>query len=76
MSRLKQLRAYVDARLDALDQKTRRSAYVHLYGVSLAATLIARSVDRTLSLPLWQQCFTIWQLMRRAAIADMPTGAH
>lgn len=41
MSRLMQLRAYVDARLDALDQKTMRSAYVHLYGVSLAATLIA-----------------------------------
>ena len=41
MSRLKQLGAYVDARLDALDQKTRRSAYAQLYGVSLAATLIA-----------------------------------
>lgn len=41
MSRLKQLRNYVNGRLDALDQKTRRSAYSHLYGASLAATLIA-----------------------------------
>ncbi|MGN0070676.1 MAG: HD domain-containing protein [Atopobiaceae bacterium] len=41
MSRLKQLREYVNGRLDVLDAHTRQSAYVHLYGVSLAATLIA-----------------------------------
>lgn len=41
MSRLKQLREYVNGRLDVLDVHTRQSAYVHLYGVSLAATLIA-----------------------------------
>ena len=42
MGRLKGLRAYVDAELEALPPEKRNSAIVHLYGVSLAATMIAR----------------------------------
>ena len=42
MGRLKDLRAYVDAELEALPPEKRSSATVHLYGVSLAATMIAR----------------------------------
>ena len=43
MGRLKELRKYVDARLNALpDPDKRNSAIVHLYGVSLAATMIAK----------------------------------
>ncbi len=42
MSRLKDLRAYVDRELLSIDDlDKRKNAYVHLYGVSLAATLIA-----------------------------------
>ena len=41
MGRLKQLRNYVDQRLDGLDTERRSGAIVHLYGVSLAATVIA-----------------------------------
>ena len=43
MGRLKELRKYVDARLNALPDPDRRNgAIVHLYGVSLAATMIAK----------------------------------
>ncbi len=43
MGRLKELRKYVDARLNALpDPDKRNGAIVHLYGVSLAATMIAK----------------------------------
>ena len=42
MGRLKDLRTYVDAELEALPPEKRGSATVHLYGVSLAATMIAR----------------------------------
>ena len=43
MGRLKELRAYVDGELEALDNPSKRnSAIVHLYGVSLAATMIAK----------------------------------
>lgn len=43
MGRLKTLRAYVDGELNAMESPDRRtSAIVHLYGVSLAATLIAK----------------------------------
>jgi uncharacterized protein len=48
MGRLKELRKYVDARLNALpDPDKRNGAIVHLYGVSLAATMIAnkRGID-------------------------------
>ncbi|MBR1599508.1 MAG: HD domain-containing protein [Lachnospiraceae bacterium] len=42
MSRLKELRKYVDAELNKMeDEEKRNSAIVHLYGVSLAATMIA-----------------------------------
>ena len=41
MSRLKDLRTYVDHELAQLDPDTCRSATVHLYGVSLAAQLLA-----------------------------------
>ncbi len=42
MSRLKELRKYVDNELNQLeDAEKRNSAIVHLYGVSLAATMIA-----------------------------------
>ena len=41
MGRLKDLRTYVDGELEALTPEKRNSAIVHLYGVSLAATLIA-----------------------------------
>lgn len=42
MGRLKELRKYVDQELLTVeDLDTRKSAFVHLYGVSLAATLIA-----------------------------------
>lgn len=41
MGRLKELRAYVDAELELLKPDKRNSAVVHLYGVSLAATVIA-----------------------------------
>ena len=43
MSRLKELRKYVDAELNKLEDADKRtSAVVHLYGVSLAATMIAK----------------------------------
>lgn len=43
MSRLKELRKYVDAQLEKMnDADKRTSAIAHLYGVSLAATMIAR----------------------------------
>ena len=43
MSRLKELRKYVDEELNKIeDADKRNSAIVHLYGVSLAATMIAK----------------------------------
>jgi len=43
MGRLKELRAYVDQELEKLpDSDKRTSAIVHLYGVSLAATILAK----------------------------------
>ncbi len=43
MSRLKELRKYVDRELNKItDEDKRNSAFVHLYGVSLTATLIAK----------------------------------
>ena len=43
MSRLKELRKYVDAELNKIkDKDDRISAVAHLYGVSLAATMIAK----------------------------------
>ena len=43
MSRLKELRKYVDAEINKIDDADRRtSAVTHLYGVSLAAVMIAR----------------------------------
>lgn len=43
MGRLKELRKYVDARINTLqDPDKRTSAIAHLYGVSLAATMIAK----------------------------------
>lgn len=43
MGRLKELRKYVDAKLNEMEDADRRiSAVAHLYGVSLAATMIAR----------------------------------
>ena len=42
MGRLKELRKYVNAELNKMeDEDKRTSAIVHLYGVSLAATMIA-----------------------------------
>lgn len=43
MSRLKELRKYVEEELNCMnDNDKRNSAIVHLYGVSLAATMIAK----------------------------------
>ena len=43
MSRLKELRKYVDAEINKMkDADKRTSAIAHLYGVSLAATVIAK----------------------------------
>lgn len=43
MSRLKDLRKYVNKELEKMpDEDKRTSAIVHLYGVSLAATMIAK----------------------------------
>lgn len=43
MSRLKELRKYVDAELNKMEDVDKRtSAINHLYGVSLAATMIAK----------------------------------
>ncbi len=43
MSRLKELRNYVDKELNKIpDSDKRTGAIVHLYGVSLAATIIAK----------------------------------
>ncbi len=43
MSRLKELRGYVDSELNRMDDADKRtSAVAHLYGVSLAATMIAK----------------------------------
>ena len=43
MSRLKELRKYVDAELNQMEDADKRtSAIAHLYGVSLAATMIAK----------------------------------
>ncbi len=48
MKRLKELREYVDKRLSSIaDEDKRNGAFVHLYGVSLAAVMLAkkRGVD-------------------------------
>ena len=46
MGRLKELRKYVDSKLEEMpDAGKRNSAIVHLYGVSLAATMIAKKRD-------------------------------
>ena len=42
MSRLKTLREYVDKELSLLEEEKRTSATAHLYGVSLAATILAK----------------------------------
>ena len=43
MSRLKELRKYVDSELNKMEDADKRtSAIAHLYGVSLAATVIAK----------------------------------
>ena len=43
MSRLKDIRKFVDEELNKIeDTDKRNSAFVHLYGVSLAATMIAK----------------------------------
>ena len=42
MSRLKTLREYVDKELNLLEEDKRASATAHLYGVSLAATILAK----------------------------------
>ena len=43
MGRLKELRAYVNAELNKMEDEDKRTgAIVHLYGVSLAATMIAK----------------------------------
>jgi predicted hydrolase (HD superfamily) len=43
MGRLKELRIYVDSELNKMeDEDKRNGAIVHLYGVSLAATMIAK----------------------------------
>ncbi len=43
MSRLKELRKYVDAELNKIEDADKRTSSVaHLYGVSLAATMIAK----------------------------------
>lgn len=43
MSRLKELRNFVDAEINKIDDPDKRtSAIAHLYGVSLAATMIAK----------------------------------
>ncbi len=43
MSRLKELRKYVDVELNKMEDADKRtSAIAHLYGVSLAATMIAK----------------------------------
>ena len=43
MGRLKELRKYVDSELNMMeDEDKRNSAIAHLYGVSLAATMIAK----------------------------------
>jgi len=43
VSRLKELRKYVDAELNQMEDADKRSgAIAHLYGVSLAATMIAK----------------------------------
>ena len=42
MGRLKGLRAYIDSELETLAPDKRTSAVAHLYGVSLAATMIAQ----------------------------------
>ncbi len=52
MSRLKELRKYVDHELNMMeDDSKRNSAVAHLYGVSLAAAMIAkkRGLDAELS---------------------------
>lgn len=42
MGRLKTLRDYVDGELETLTPEKRSGAVAHLYGVSLAATMIAQ----------------------------------
>ncbi|MCR5734392.1 MAG: HD domain-containing protein [Lachnospiraceae bacterium] len=52
MGRLKELRRYVDAEINRMEDADKRtSAIAHLYGVSLAATMIAkkRGLDPELS---------------------------
>ena len=47
MGRLKELRKYVDAKLMTMNNiEKRNGAFVHLYGVSLAAVMIAKKTWR------------------------------
>ncbi|XME04026.1 hypothetical protein QYZ88_007570 [Lachnospiraceae bacterium C1.1] len=56
MSRLKELRKYVDNELNKMaDEDKRNGAFVHLYGVSLAATIITKSGDWIRSWHPWLQ---------------------
>lgn len=52
MSRLKELRSYINSELNQMkDEEERDAAFVHLYGVSLAAVILAkkRGLDEELS---------------------------
>ncbi|WP_277934416.1 hypothetical protein [Parablautia intestinalis] len=56
MGRLKEFRKYVDHELDKMENADRKnSAIVHLYGVSLAATMIAKKRGGLIrSFPRWR----------------------
>ena len=62
MSRLKELRAYVNGELEKMENPDKRLGAVnHLYGVSLAATMIAkkRGLERSAG---WIRSWRRWLL--------------
>lgn len=75
MGRLKEVRNYVDGELLKMpDADKRKGAYVHLYGVSLAATLLAEKRGKIRSSRILRRCFTIWPRMRADPMTITRTG--
>ena len=72
MGRLKELRKYVDSEINKMEDPDKRiGAIVHLYGVSLAATMIARKRGMNPELASWQLCFMICMHIRQAPMMIM-----
>ncbi|MBR5953173.1 MAG: hypothetical protein IKZ85_07855 [Pseudobutyrivibrio sp.] len=68
MSRLKTLREYVDNELLMLAEDKRVSATAHLYGVSLAATILAKKRGMNEELAAMAAMFLVVYFLRQSSI--------